>query len=182
MPTRTQGTADEWIGLQTTWRAYDDQRQALLVALAVRYGPDWRIACRRADQHRLDRLANACRRVEARAYAWLARHSPRDWSSSVPIGHVMRDLSYADAVTSGQLAVVPPPAYGQTVDDARAFAWPVASDAGSAGIVAVLALALALTGSVAASAAFGAASHAWIVISYGVAVGLAVVLRRKAGI
>jgi hypothetical protein len=59
-------------------------------------------------------------------FVWLDSHSPRGWRSGPPAHWVCDELTLADALTAGQLAVIPPCSYGQMPCDAIRFAWPVA--------------------------------------------------------
>jgi hypothetical protein len=60
-----------------------------------------------------------------RFYKFLESISPRAWNSGVPLAWLRDSLTYADAVTRGQLSTVPPPAWGFYEADSRRFAEPV---------------------------------------------------------
>jgi len=77
---------------------------------------------RKGERDRLERYEQAERKAGARFVAHLAAISPRSWDRGVPVAYLRMGLSYADAVTAGDLCVVPPPAYSYTDQDMRQFA------------------------------------------------------------
>lgn len=97
-------------------REYDTMR----VDLVVKYG-DLAYATRTA-RAQLDRLSARVDRYGNKLYALLDRVSPRDWRSGVPVSHVHTRLTWHDATTREALGTVPPPAYGGTDTQMRAFA------------------------------------------------------------
>jgi hypothetical protein len=70
----------------------------------------------------------ALERTEARAnreadklYALINQYGTRDWSEGVPCRYLVDNLTWSDLTTTGQLATVPPPAWGYSDADMRAF-------------------------------------------------------------
>lgn len=99
--------------------AYDRYRMELDARhQSYRYAP-------KAQIHKLDVLKRAADRARDRLYAYLQLISPRDWSSGVTIAWVVRRLTFEDAITAGQLAQIPDPAWGRTAEDSKRFAWPI---------------------------------------------------------
>lgn len=80
-----------------------------------------------AKRAKLERLNNALKRHEDRFFAFVQTISPRDWTSGVPLGWIMRELTYDDAITRGPLSVVPPASWGYDVHHNRGFAAPLAA-------------------------------------------------------
>ena len=80
-----------------------------------------------AKRRKLEAMENAARKAADKFYAFLATITPdgRKWDSGVPCSYLLKGLTYADATTRGQLAVVPPPAYGYTDQDMRVFSWAI---------------------------------------------------------
>ena len=108
--------------LQQRWQAASAALDTLRGELNRRYQ-----AYNYAPKGQRDKLDTLDRR-EGRAsdafLAYLAAISPRDWTQGIPVVWLRDGLIYADAVTAGQLSVVPPAAWGYTAEDSRRFAWP----------------------------------------------------------
>lgn len=110
--------------LQARWRAADVALSEHSASLRYRYGNTWQ--AKPAERKRLDALRDREGHAVDAIMAWLDNHSPRDWRRGVPCHYVCGALTYADAVTSGPLSVVPPVAFGCYQSDAVRFAQPVA--------------------------------------------------------
>lgn len=116
-------TESQWITAQQQWR---DADHAVFHARAdararyqdVAYAPS---KVRRA----IDVLARKEKRMQEKVYAILAVVSPRDWTRGIPITYVRESLTWADAITRGQLATIPKPAYGYSDQDSKQFARPL---------------------------------------------------------
>lgn len=78
-----------------------------------------------AKRNRLAVLERAERRAWDRFWKYLCVISTRAWEAGVPVSWIREALTYDDAVTTSALSVIPPPAYGYTVEESRRFAWPV---------------------------------------------------------
>lgn len=83
----------------------------------------------RTMRHKLDALRIADNKAWDKLFAFIQSISPRDWSCYVPIHWIRDHLTYEDAMTSGQLSVVPPPCYGSTPAQLQQFAWPIRESA-----------------------------------------------------
>jgi hypothetical protein len=109
--------------LQQKWRAASEADRVYRIDLAVRYSAvNYAPSAKRRKSDQLNRAES---RARERFYTFLHTISPRDWSASVPCAWVCHQLTFADAITSGHLSIVPYPAYGYTEHDTRAFARPV---------------------------------------------------------
>ena len=109
--------------LQERWCVAHEAMLTVLYSLDRRYGkaayaPLGKRAKLEAAYKREDKASDAI-------FAWLDARSPRDWRHGVPAYWVCTQLTEADALTAGQLSVVPPPAYGHYESDAVRFAMPV---------------------------------------------------------
>jgi hypothetical protein len=115
--------ASKWADLQRKARETADADQTERIRLQVKYSAVQYAS--KTELRRLDVLRRAEDRARDRLYAYLKEISPRDWSQGVPITWVVRRLTFEDAVTAGQLAQIPDPAWGCSVEDSRRFAQPV---------------------------------------------------------
>lgn len=109
--------------LQRAWTERADTLRALRAEAERRY-QDVTYAPSRVRQH-IDRAERAERKAQNKFCDYLEAISPRDWRSGVPITYLRERLTFADATTAGALSTVPPPAWGYTDHEARAFAAPV---------------------------------------------------------
>ena len=116
--------AERFAELQTKWQNASTACYALRIALDARY-QSYRYAPR-PRLRKLESLERAEHRAHERFYAFLKAISPRNWESGVPCRWAMNKLTYEDAVTRGQLAHVPDPAFGYNVTDMQRFSWPLA--------------------------------------------------------
>lgn len=107
--------------LQAKWREAADTERKCRIDLSVRYGGSIHYA-KAAERKRLDQFSKAERKACDRFCKHLASISPRDWSSSVPVSWLRDRLTYADALTTEALSMVPDPAWSYTDRDMRAFA------------------------------------------------------------
>lgn len=117
-------TREKFEALQSRAREARDAHRHYAAGVLRRYGATWYAPL--ATRRRLDVIQRASARRDATLYRWLATYSPRDWTRGCPVSYVLDTLTYDDALTSGALAIVPPPAWGGTEEDARRFAEPVA--------------------------------------------------------
>jgi hypothetical protein len=111
--------------LQAKWRALHDKTRELTHGLERKYGSPWYIYVPRSQRERIEAAQRREDKAREAIFAWLEQHSPRSWSSGVPCYWVCDSLTEADALTSGQLTVTPPPGYGSYPSDMIRFAWPV---------------------------------------------------------
>lgn len=111
--------------LQTKWRTAADKLEAIQYALRSKY-TRYLIGIASTEQSKLDRARAAESKASDAVYEWLDVHSPRDWRYGVPCSYVCRDLTEADAITTGELSVIPPVCFGGTVNESRQFAAAVA--------------------------------------------------------
>lgn len=109
---------------QEKWRTAYRRLCALRFALEARYGHVWHAP--RGQEAKLDHLREKETEAADAVFAWLDEHSPRCWRTGPPMHWVCGELTEADALTSGPLSVVPPPAYGSAHREMDRFAAPVA--------------------------------------------------------
>lgn len=112
-------TEAEWLKLQARYLAAFGAQEALKVALDRKYSDA--MFARRTERARLETLRERTYKAEQACCAWLYEHSPRRWSTGCPVHWICSRLTYADALTTGPLSVVPPLAYGQTEAHRAAF-------------------------------------------------------------
>lgn len=115
----------KWEDLQRKAQEARDADTAERIRLQVKYSAVHYAST--AERKRLEVLQRAAQRAGNRLYAYLAAISPRDWSTGVPVSWIIGRLTFDDATTAGQLAMIPDPAWGSTQEDARRFAQPVKS-------------------------------------------------------
>lgn len=108
--------------LQARWRAAHDKQHDLRFKLRYAYGDTYYIHAPKAKRDRADRASKAADFVQDAIFAWLDANSPRSWRTGVPCYWVCESLTYADAITTGQLSVTPPVAYGGLPSDSIRFA------------------------------------------------------------
>lgn len=106
---------------QVTAQAVRDFR----LTLAVRYGGNVHYASA-TEKRQLEKLEQTARRKEQIFVDLVQIISPRDWTRGVPAHWVISSLTVDDAITAGQLTVIPPPAWGYTDQDSRVFAQAIA--------------------------------------------------------
>lgn len=122
----TSATATRFAQLQARWQDADLAARLLRNELDRRY-QSHRYA-KSGERKKLESLERAGRKHSDRFLGLLASISPRDWTSGVPVVWLRDGLTYADAVTTGALSVVPPPSWGSTVRDSEMFAMPIRSE------------------------------------------------------
>jgi hypothetical protein len=108
--------------LKSKWRAAYEKASELRSALRFDYGEYWHIYAPKGKRDKADKASAAQDRASDAIFAWLDEHSPRDWRVGVPAHWTCENLTYADAVTRGQLSVTPPPCYGCLPQDSIRFA------------------------------------------------------------
>lgn len=117
---------NEFERLQCKWRKVSDAVGEMAYQLKRQYGETYHAP--RGKQAKLESLRSresaACEAI----FAWLDANSPRDWRHGAPCYWVCDKLTIADALTSGQLSVVPPLCYGYLPSDMVRFAMPVARE------------------------------------------------------
>lgn len=116
----TRPVESQWLTLQARYAAASDALTTYRMALTGGYG-DYRYA-KRSELARLEKLSQRCDRCSNAIFGWLAEHSPRQWLAGVPAWWICTKLTYADALTSGALSVMPPVPYGGTPASVAAFA------------------------------------------------------------
>lgn len=123
MATRTS-TPQQWQACQDRYQRITARLDAFCDALKGKYGlASWLHWQSRAERKQYDALCKQQMRAADACMDWLDRYAaPRNWHAGVPMDWLCRTLSYADAITLGQMATIPPPAYGYSYRDAYAFA------------------------------------------------------------
>lgn len=106
--------------LQAKWQAAHNRERTLAWSLQHKYGNTW--SAPHAQRERYDVVSKRSDAAMEAVFAWLDTYSPRSWRSGVPAHWVCVHLTEADALTVGQLAVVPPPGYGSFPNDSVRFA------------------------------------------------------------
>lgn len=76
----------------------------------------------KGELDRIERMRTAQDRESDKMFGLLDRIGGRDWRSHAPHHWVMRELTFADATTTGALSIVPPPSYGCTEQRMLVFA------------------------------------------------------------
>lgn len=112
--------------LQARWRKAREKASELRYKLESAYGWMYFVHAPKGKRDRLDLARAAEDKAQDAIFTWLDQNSPRDWRRGVPCNWVCDSLTYADAITSGQLSVTPPVAYGGDITDSLRFARPVA--------------------------------------------------------
>ena len=112
------------MALRAKWQAADIKAKAFRNALTSKYG-HFDLYAPRGKREQYARYTAAADKIADKFFALLDSISPRNWRSGVPWYWILEHLTYADAITPDQLAVVPPCAYGLTPQDMIHFAWPV---------------------------------------------------------
>lgn len=111
---------NRYAALQTAAQRANDEARSYRISLDVRYSHG--IWAKRTEQKRVDQLDARAQRAFDKYFTYLSAISPRDWSVSVPCSWILYNLSFADAITKGQLSVVPDAAWGYTEHHMRQFA------------------------------------------------------------
>lgn len=111
--------------LQERFRKAADAASNLRFALNYKYGEVYN--AKRSERDKLDKLRERESKAADAIFAWLEANSPRNWRHGCPYYWICTELTYADAVTSGALSVVPPVCYGGSPQDSIRFARPVAA-------------------------------------------------------
>lgn len=65
--------------LQQAWKKIADERDELLRALEVKYGPDGYRWAGRGERSRLDKLSERASKASDKVFDWLRENSPWDW-------------------------------------------------------------------------------------------------------
>ena len=108
-----------WESLQGEYRAAFDALDSFNRDMAARYGTPSDVYATRREQNRGIEL----RQREHEAYDaiidWLDKFATRDFHYGIPAQWVCRELTYADATTTGPMQATPPLAYGMTRPDPR---------------------------------------------------------------
>jgi hypothetical protein len=107
---KAQPRREEFEALQARYRETWETISALRRRLEAKYSSTHYAS--QGERARLEALRKRNAKQGERILAWLERYSPRDWSRAVPYWWICMALSFDDAVTSGELTVAPPPAYG----------------------------------------------------------------------
>lgn len=110
--------------LQAKYRAAHEAYWNFHRSLKSKYGETWRAPS--SMEKKLKSAENREYKSWQAVMVWLERFSPRQWTG-IPVHWICSSLTYADATTTGQMAVIPPPAYGYSPDDSIRFARPVAA-------------------------------------------------------
>lgn len=109
--------------LQAKWRDADRAVTSARAVLNARYqSHQYAPAVKRRALEVLERKE---RRASESFTKLLIALSPRDWRSGVPVSYLRDGLTYADAITRGQLSTIPPAAWGYTPRDSEVFSWPL---------------------------------------------------------
>lgn len=114
--------------IQAAYVKVQERRSTFADAIYRKYQwsiPTWQLT--RAERDKKDKIDAAESKCLDRMSALLADISPRSWSASVPYHWLCTGLTYADAITTGQLSVMPPVPYGHTAYDVERFAAPLES-------------------------------------------------------
>lgn len=111
--------------LRAKWLKTSEAARVFGVALRGQYGEHYPYQAPKGKLKRLDALRAREDKASAAIFAWLDANSPRQWRTGVPAYWICESLTYDDAVTSGQLSVVPPPSYGCYPSDSIRFAQPI---------------------------------------------------------
>lgn len=119
-----QAKQEKFEALQAKWRAAHKKELDLSFAANHKYGT-WYIHAPRGVRERIERARAAESKAMDAVFAWLDAHSPRAWRTGTPAYWICDKLTYADAMTEGQLSVVPPPPYGYTTHEMERFARPI---------------------------------------------------------
>lgn len=119
-----KATREKFERLQAKWKAANEAELSFRRELKMKYGEVWKAP--RGKENRLQVLAERESKAMDKLLDWLDSNSPRNWHSGCPVYFIMEELSYDDAVTSGQLSVVPPAPYGYSNTDMVHFSRAVA--------------------------------------------------------
>jgi hypothetical protein len=118
---------DRFNKLQAQIRDLDRQQNELRIDLRVKYSDPCYAS--KTERKRLEQFSARIDRLAGKVFTILDTDSPRDWRSGAPWHWILTTLTYDDAITRGQLAIVPPPAYGYTDRDMQRFAMPLKTEA-----------------------------------------------------
>ena len=110
--------------LQARWQDADQRWVDYCYQLKRQYGAVWHAPYGKQDREK--KLGAAESRACERFIVHLENLSARSWRQGFPVGWLMRELSYADATTTGAMSTVAPPAYGYSTRDAEGFAGAIA--------------------------------------------------------
>lgn len=111
--------------LQAKWRSAQTKAHDLRFELQYHYGDMYRVRAPKAKMAKADKASAAEERAQDAIFTYLEANSPRSWRSGVPCYWVCDKLTYADAITAGQMSVIPPVSYGGMPSDSIRFAGPV---------------------------------------------------------
>jgi hypothetical protein len=113
--------------LQCQIRDLDRQQTDLRIDLRVKYSAVQ--YAKPAERKRLGAIDARIKRLSDKLFAIIDAEAGRDWHSGAPWHWIVTSLSYDDMITRGQLAIVPPPAFGYNERDMQQFALPVKAEA-----------------------------------------------------
>lgn len=106
--------------LQAKYRKAHERLLSYQYELQRQYGETWRAPA--GKQRRYEALREVEQSASGAIFDWLREYSPREWSCGVPSHWICTELTEADALTSGELSVIPPVAYGATPAYVRSLA------------------------------------------------------------
>ncbi len=110
---------ERWLKGKAAWQLYYDK-------LASKYGPNFqRSWITAAELRKLDELHARQIKLQDRFFELLRSISPRDWDRGISVYWILSQLTYEDAVTSGELSVMPQRAIGYSEQETSQFARPV---------------------------------------------------------
>lgn len=127
MATKTNKLRAEFGELQSRAQAKAAAHREFSIAMRLKYG-QYRFGIRKSEANRLERLDAADTKAQDAFFAWLDEHSPRCWRSHAPACWIVEELTFDDAVSDGQLATIPPCAWGYAPSDMVRFSAPVRSE------------------------------------------------------
>lgn len=119
-------TAEErFNALRDKWEAAQLQLEQLRRELVGKYG-EWNYA-KNSELKRVEQLRARANKASDRLMEHIFTHASREWRAGVPTYWIVRELKWADVITTGPLSVVPPPAFGYTERDMVRFAGKVSA-------------------------------------------------------
>jgi hypothetical protein len=109
--------------LQQAWRDASQTLWDIIGTLEGKYGEgNARLYAKKSELRPYEAAKVRQDKTSKALYAWLAQHSPRDWTSTVSMAWVRDRLTYDDAATSQKLSATPTPSYGYSDRDVTLFA------------------------------------------------------------
>ncbi len=101
-------------------------RDEFRAKLATVYGYGFKLAwVKTAERKKLEAFTKKADKLGDQFYTLLDSISPRSWRTGVAYSWVLTQLTYADAITSGELAVMPQCSFGSQESDMRRLMRPV---------------------------------------------------------